>query len=65
MFNETRNWFKHPTENLGDELHIEEFETAIMLVRATSKFMARYNNKASNEMGDFIEWCRKHNYLHN
>jgi hypothetical protein len=49
MFNETRNWLKHPTENLGDARHIEEFEAVIMLIRATSKFMARYNNKASKK----------------
>jgi hypothetical protein len=31
-------------------------------MRATSKFMARYDNMGSQEMGDFIEWCREHNY---
>ena len=61
MFNETRNWLKHPTETLGDERSIDEFETVIMLIRATSKFIARYG-KGSKQMGDFVEWCRKHNY---
>jgi hypothetical protein len=61
-FNETRNWLKHPTENLGDVRYIDEFEAVVMLMRATSKFMARYDNMGSQEMGDFIEWCREHNY---
>lgn len=62
MFNATRNWLKHPTENLGDQRHIDEFETVIMLIRATSKFIARFG-KGSKEMSDFVEWCRRNNYV--
>jgi hypothetical protein len=62
MFNETRNWLKHPTEDLSDERQIDEFETVIMLIRATSKFIGKYR-KGSSEMEAFIEWCRAHNYL--
>jgi hypothetical protein len=62
MFNETRNWLKHPTTVLGEERYIDEFETVIMLIRATSKFIARYG-KGSKEMEGFVEWCRKHNYV--
>lgn len=57
MFNQTRDWLKHPTENLADERHIDEFETVIMLVRATSKFIGKFR-KGSKKMEEFIEWAR-------
>ena len=62
MFNQTRDWLKHPTENLADVRHIDEFETVIMLVRATSKFIGKYR-KGSKKMEEFIEWARARNYL--
>jgi hypothetical protein len=61
MFNETRNWLKHPTDNLGSERYIDEFETVIMLIRAVSKFTARYGESSAN-MEEFVVWCREHNY---
>jgi hypothetical protein len=49
------------TENLSDDRHIDEFEAVIMLIRAISKFTARYD-ESSHEMEEFVVWCRAHNY---
>ena len=63
-FNETRNWLKHPTENLADVRHIDEFEAVIMLIRAVSKYTASYD-ESSSEMDEFVLWCREHKYAPN
>jgi len=60
--NETRDWLKHPTENLGDEREIEEFEAVIMLIRAVTKYAARYYGEYTHEMEEFTVWCREQNY---
>ena len=56
MFNDTRNWLKHPMQHLGDVRHIDEFEAVIMLIRAVSKFFAYYNNDGTDKMDEFVLW---------
>jgi hypothetical protein len=60
--NETRDWLKHPTEKLADERCIDEFEAVYMLIRAVSKFDARYND-SPKEHNDFASWCRAEGYI--
>ena len=60
--NETRDWLKHPTERLGAERHIDEFECVLVLIRASSKFVGRYA-KSSKAIDEFADWCRANNYL--
>jgi hypothetical protein len=62
MLNETRDWLKHPTEGLGNERDIEEFETVIMLIRAVSKYAARFDDEYTHEMEEFVVWCREQSY---
>lgn len=55
MFNELRNWLKHHIE--PDEFEFSDFEAAIAVVRATSKFFATYH-KTSPKLEGFVDWCK-------
>jgi hypothetical protein len=54
-FNLLRNWLKHHIE--PDEFEFSDFEAAIALVRATSKFFATYRTTTPKLEG-FVSWCR-------
>jgi hypothetical protein len=54
ILNETRNWLKHFKET--DTREISEFEVAIALLRATSKYHAVFGEK-SPEIDSFVNWC--------
>jgi hypothetical protein len=54
ILNDLRNWLKHPKE--PNERDISEFEVAVALVRAISKYFAAFNEETP-EMRAFIEWC--------
>jgi hypothetical protein len=56
MFNDTRNWLKHPTPELGDVRDVREFECVVMMLRASSKFYACYSTM-SLAMDQFKDWC--------
>ncbi len=60
--NEHRNWLKHTTADLPQEIEIGEFEAVIMLVRAITKFNGRYN-QTSPLIADFARWCVKEKYF--
>lgn len=53
-FNELRNWLKHHIE--PDEFEFSDFEAAIAVVRAASKFFATYR-KTSPKLESFVDWC--------
>jgi len=56
--NETRDWLKHPTPQLGDLRVMEEFEAWLMLVRAVSKYYAVFLQE-TDHMNRFVEWGRE------
>jgi hypothetical protein len=56
--NETRDWLKHTTPQLGDMRGIAEFEAWVMLVRAVSKYYAVFLEE-TDPMNVFIEWGRE------
>jgi hypothetical protein len=56
MFNDVKNWLKHIRP--PDEIEITDFEAAIALVRATSKYKAVYA-ESSAAMEEFSEWIRR------
>lgn len=58
FLNETRDWLKHLTPQLGDTRGIAQFEAWVMLARAVSKFYAVYLEE-TDVMNAFIEWGRK------
>ncbi len=59
-FNRLINWLKHPT---GPEIEIfAEFEVAIIIVRAISKFLVTYKT-VSPAMKDFIKWTFEKGHL--
>ena len=60
MFNQVRNWLKH--DKPPDEIEIFEFEVALALMRAVSKFRAVYG-QASAPMDAFVEWTREKGLL--
>lgn len=62
MFNVLRNWLKHHIE--PDEIEFSEFEVAVALIRATSKFFATYR-KSSQKTEAFIAWCQAKGLLTN
>lgn len=56
MLNETRDWLKHSSpDDLDQERDIEEFETVVMLVGASSKFIACFGS-TSDKIEGFIKW---------
>jgi hypothetical protein len=56
--NETRDWLKHLTPQLGDMRGIAQFEAWVMLVRAVSKYYAVFLEE-TDHMNSFIEWGRE------
>src|SRR5688572_12962131 len=42
QFNAYRDWLKHVTGELPEEIEIGEFETVVMLVRVTTKFTGKH-----------------------
>jgi hypothetical protein len=56
MFNDVKNWLKHIRP--PDEIEITDFEAAIALVRATSKFKAVFG-ESSPTMDDFADWIKQ------
>lgn len=59
-YNEMITWLKHPGG--PDEHIIPEFEVAIVIVRAISKFNAIYR-KGSPAMRDFVRWTFKQGHI--
>lgn len=57
FLNETRNWLKHGTPELGDTRAIAEFEAWVMLVRASTKYYAVYLEE-NETINGFEEWGR-------
>ena len=51
------NWLKHPIA--PDQIAIGDFEVAITILRAISKFVAVYH-QASALMNEFEDWARRH-----
>lgn len=56
MFNDVKNWLKHIRP--PDEIEITDFDAAIALVRATSKFKAVFG-ESSPTMHEFADWIRQ------
>ena len=56
MFNDVRNWLKHIRP--PDEIEITDFEAAIALVRAASKFRAVFG-ESSPILDEFADWIRQ------
>jgi hypothetical protein len=54
QLNFLRNWLKHPKE--PEEIEFSEFEVAIALVRATSRFFGQYGTK-TEKVEAFLVWC--------
>lgn len=59
-YNAMINWLKHPTG--PDENIIPEFEVAIVIVRAISKFNAIYST-GSPAMRDFVRWTFQQGHI--
>jgi hypothetical protein len=55
--NETRDWLKHPTPQLGDKRGMAEYEAWVMLVRAVGKYYAVFREDTDN-MNRFVEWSK-------
>jgi hypothetical protein len=53
-YNRTIVWLKHPTP--PNDAHIAEFEAAMIIVRAISKFAVIYND-GTEGMRSFTRWC--------
>lgn len=56
IFNDVRNWLKRLTP--PDEIEITDFDAAIALVRATTKFKAVFG-ESSPAMDEFADWIRQ------
>ena len=56
IFNDVRNWLKHLTP--PDEIDITNFDAALALVRATTKFKAVFG-ESSPAMDEFAGWIRQ------
>jgi hypothetical protein len=54
ILNDLRNWLKHDRE--PSEREISQFEIAIAVLRASSKYFAVFREKTP-EMDAFILWC--------
>jgi|SRR5580704_12066071 hypothetical protein len=59
--NSTRDWLKHETPQLGDEWEINDYEAAIMILRAVTKFQWTYK-QGTKQMEIFLEHWRKGEY---
>lgn len=59
-YNNTINWLKHPIP--PDDFDIWEFEAAIILVRAISKFFTVYKT-GSPAMKSFVRWTFEQGHL--
>jgi hypothetical protein len=59
-YNEMINWLKHPTA--PEETVIPEFEVAIVIVRAISKFFVIFD-AGSPVMREFVRWAFKEGHL--
>lgn len=59
-YNDIPNWLKHPCG--PDEKIIPEFEMAIIVVRAISKFNAIYH-AGSPVMRDFVKWAFQQGHI--
>jgi len=59
-YNDAINWLKHPVP--PDEFIIPEFEAAIILVRAISKFFTVYKT-GSPAMKSFVRWTFEQGHL--
>lgn len=53
ILNDLRNWLKHPSGDNSRE--VSEFEIAIALLRATSRYFAMFKEKTT-AMDEFILW---------
>jgi hypothetical protein len=56
IFNDVRNWLKHLIP--PDEIQITNFDAALALVRATTKFKAVFG-ESSPTMEEFADWIRR------
>jgi hypothetical protein len=56
MFNDVRNWLKHLIP--PDEIQITNFDAALALVRAITKFKAVFG-ESSPTMDEFADWIRQ------
>ncbi|BBO06579.1 hypothetical protein SG09_59290 [Bradyrhizobium ottawaense] len=56
IFNDVRNWLKHLRP--PDEIEITNFDAALALVRAVTKFKAVFN-ESSHLMDEFADWIRQ------
>ena len=56
IFNDVRNWLKHLIP--PDEIDITDFDAAIALVRAATKFKAVFG-ESSPTMDEFADWIRQ------
>jgi hypothetical protein len=59
-YNSVINWLKHPVD--PNDNAIPEFEVAIIIVRAISKFIATYRN-GSPAMRSFVRWTFEQGHL--
>jgi hypothetical protein len=59
-YNSMINWLKHPTG--PEDNAIPEFEVAIIIVRAISKFNAIYR-AGSPAMRDFVRWAFEQRHI--
>jgi hypothetical protein len=59
FLNETRDWLKHLTPQLGDTRGIAQFEAWVSIARAVTKFYGVYLEETV-VMNEFIEWGREH-----
>jgi hypothetical protein len=59
-YNSVINWLKHPVG--PDDNAIPEFEVAIIIVRAISKFIATYR-RGSPAMRSFVRWTFEQGHL--
>jgi hypothetical protein len=59
-YNSMINWLKHPVA--PDDNAIPEFEVAIIIVRAISKFNAIYHG-GSPAMRDFVRWAFEQGHI--
>lgn len=59
-YNGMINWLKHPVD--PDYNEIPEFEVAIIIVRAISKFVAIYH-RGSPAMRSFVRWAFEQGHL--
>jgi hypothetical protein len=56
-FNAIRDWLKHCNADMPEELDIFEFEVAVALIRATTKFYAVYQ-ETTPQFETFVTWAK-------